>query len=107
MSSPVYFTANHVFPFVYKYKYFVLASMQPVKPKDLQTSSKILCELKYNHNQKPVFMNQSECDSAANIIMKNPITPYKDIDFSSKPPQPLELITDDNMIIEYKYGKGL
>lgn len=107
MSSPVYFTANHVFPFVYKYKYFVLASMQPVKPKDLQTSSKILCELKYNHNQKPVFMNQSECDSAANIIMKNPITPYKDIDFSSMPPQPLELITDDNMIIEYKYGKGL
>ena len=36
--------------------------------------------------------------------MKNPLIPYEQIPaFPRKP----ELITDDNMITEFKYGKGL
>lgn len=43
---------------------------------------------------------------AANEIMKNPLLPYDAIDFSGLGRE-LEVITDDNMITEYKYGKGL
>ena len=39
-----------------------------------------------------------------NEIMKNPLIPYEQIPaFPRKP----ELITDDNMITEFKSGKGL
>ena len=61
-SIDAFYTAKQVFPRVYKYKFFVLASM------------------------------------------KNPLIPYEQIPaFPRKP----ELITDDNMITEFKYGKGL
>ena len=38
--------------------------------------------------------------------MKHPFLPYKDIDLSSLNREP-EIITDNNMITEYKYGRGL
>ena len=72
---------------------------------DFDSVQKNLCNLRDYLTKKNVFLGQ-ECILATNEIMKNPLLSYKEIDFSSLGRKP-EVITDDNMIVEFKYGKGL
>lgn len=103
-SLDAYYTAKQEFPYIYRYKYFILASNREVNI-NLKTAQANLCNLKDHLTQKNIFVG-AECLLAANEIMKNPLLPYDAIDFSGLGRE-LEVITDDNMITEYKYGKGL
>lgn len=104
-SLDAYHTANSVFNYVYQYKFFVLASNKPV-----EVSAKIiknnLRQLKSYKTKKPIFDTQLKCQEAAKLVMLNPLVLYSDIDMESLGREP-HVITDNNMITEYKYGKGL
>lgn len=103
-SLDAYYTAKQEFPYVYKYKFFILASNKKLKL-DMNIVQINLCNLKDHLTQRSIFIEE-ECFLATNEIMKNTLLPYEDIDFSSLGRKP-EVITDNNMIVEYKYGKGL
>ncbi|WP_205671747.1 fused MFS/spermidine synthase, partial [Acinetobacter bereziniae] len=105
-SSDAYYTASKTFPYTYKYKFMVLNSFQPVEL-NIDNVQKELCKLKRYSNMDPIFKNREECYLAADIILKVSLIPYNEINFSEFSSHQPELITDDNMISEYKYGKGL
>ena len=54
-----------------------------------------------------VFKNNLECDAAAKIIIQQDLVNYNQLDLSKFTTRKPEIITDNNMIVEYKYGKGL
>lgn len=109
-SLDAYYTAQNVFEYVYKYKFFALASDSEVviEPSIIQHN---LCQLENYITKVPIFSNQLECQKATELIMSIPLIPYENIDMSMKD-LPLinrspRIITDNNMITEYKYGKGI
>lgn len=104
-SLDAYYTAQSVYDYVYKYKFFVLASNNPVIINQSMIKDN-LCQLKNYKTKQPVFATQEQCAQAAEVIMSNPLLPYKDIDMTELGHVPC-IITDNNMITEYKYGKGL
>lgn len=104
-SLDAYYTAQSVYDYVYKYKFFVLASNNPVIINQSMIKDN-LCQLKNYKTKQPVFATQEQCAQAAEVIMSNPLLPYKDIDMTELGRVPC-IITDNNMITEYKYGKGL
>ena len=65
-----------------------------------------LCQLKNYKTKQPVFSTQEKCVQAAEVIMSNPLLLYKNVDMTEMGRAP-RIITDNNMITEYKYGKGL
>ena len=104
-SLDAYYTAQSVYDYVYKYKFFVLASNNPVIINQSMIKDN-LCQLKNYKTKQPIFATQEQCAQAAEVIMSNPLLPYKDIDMTELGRVP-RIITDNNMITEYKYGKGL
>ena len=105
-SIDAYETANSIFPEVYKYKFMVLALFKPLDFKESKIS-KNLCQLKNHVNKQMVFKNNLECDAAAKIIIQQDLVNYNQLDLSKFTTRKPEIITDNNMIVEYKYGKGL
>lgn len=99
-----YHTAKQVFPYVYKYKFMALVSHQDPSITYLNVR-KNLCSLKDYHSQQLVFKTQAECDDAYKKITDNDFSSYEKSNLITW--RPLEIITDDNMITEFKYGKGL
>ena len=104
-SLDAYYTAQNVFNYVYKYKYFVLASTRPVMINRAMIENN-LCQLKNYKTKNPIFNSQARCQDAAEIIMAHPLKSYQSINMDSLGREP-RLITDNNMITEYIYGKGL
>lgn len=104
-SLDAYYTAQSVYDYIYKYKFFVLASNKPIVI-DTVTIENNLCQLENYKTKQPVFLTQEQCAQAAEVIMSNPLLPYKNIDMAELGRVP-RIITDNNMITEYKYGKGL
>ena len=104
-SMNAYVTAHQVFPYVYQYKFFILGANQPQQVNFNQIKNN-LCLLKDPLTKSAVFSNEAQCQKAAEVITENTLIHYKDIKFNQKN-RDLEIITDDNMITEFKYGKGL
>ena len=104
-SLDAYYTAQSVYDYVYKYKFFVLASNNPVMVDQAMIRDN-LCQLKNYKSKQLVFATQEKCAQAAEVIMSNPLLPYQDIDMKSLGRDP-QVITDNNMITEYRYGLGL
>ena len=104
-SLDAYYTAQNVYDYVYQYRFFVLASNKPVVINQTMIENN-LCQLKNYKTKQPVFDGQPQCAKAAEIIMSNPLLPYRDINIASLDREP-RTITDNNMITEYRYGKGL
>ncbi|WP_441365638.1 fused MFS/spermidine synthase [Acinetobacter lwoffii] len=102
-SMNVYPTAQQVFPWVYQYKFMVLAAEQPqfIKRERVQRN---LCALKNYSTQQAIFTSDQLCHEAATQIVEHRLVPYSELEFTSNE---LEVITDDNMITEFKYGLGL
>ena len=101
-SYDAYYTSQSVFPYVYQYKNMSLASLQPIlqpREKDIYT---VFSKLKWQNN-KNIFDSDEILNAAVNKQLESPITPYRQIDFSHLKREP-EIITDKNMITEYKYG---
>lgn len=106
-SADAYFTASKTYPYVYKYKFMLLSSMRPIKLEKNERIQENLCKLVRYSNQIPIFSTREECSIAANIILNTPLISYENIIFSEFSNHEPEIITDDNMVTEYKYGKGL
>lgn len=104
-SMNAYVTAHQVFPYVYQYKFFILGANQPQQVNFNQIKNN-LCLLKDPLTKSAVFSNEAQCQKAAEVITENTLIPYEVIKFNQKN-KDLEVITDDNMITEFKYGKGL
>ncbi len=104
-SMNAYVTAHQVFPYMYQYKFFALGANQPQQV-NLTEIKNNLCLLKNPLTKSAVFPNEVQCQKAAEVITENILIPYEDIKFNQKN-RDLEVITDDNMITEFKYGKGL
>lgn len=102
-SMNAYFTAKKVFPYVYQYKFFVLGAKHPQKL-NIDTLTHNLCLMKDPISQKSIFNDLNECIKAAHIIYSNELIPFEKIQLNKRDKQ---VITDDNMITEFKYGKGL
>lgn len=102
-SMNAFSTAKTVFPYVYQYKFFVLGAKHPQKL-DVDTIAHNLCLMKDPITQKSTFNDLNECINAAHIIYSNELIPFDKIQLS---PRYKQVITDDNMITEFKYGKGL
>lgn len=105
-SIDAYETASSIFPQVYKYKFMVLAAFRSLSFEENKIS-KSLCQLKNNVNNKMIFKDNFECDAAAKIIIQQGLINYNQLDLSKNIGRKPEIITDNNMIVEYKYGKGL
>lgn len=103
-SLDAYYTAKQVFPFVYKYKFMALVTHQDPSNAYLNVKEN-LCQLKDYNSKKLIFKTKKQCDDAYKLIADNEFSPYEKSNLNSW--RPLEIITDDNMITEYKYGKGL
>jgi len=106
-SADAFYTAKQVLPYVYQYKFMVLASKNPIQLPNKNIIIKRLCLLKRHSNKKIIFKNHFECTRAADLIYSIPLVPYEKIDFQKFSSHLPTVITDDNMITEYKYGKGL
>jgi len=105
-SIDAYQTAYTVFPNVYKYKFMILSSLKPVQLEE-NTLAKNLCLLKDRVKQRQIFHSYVQCEQAVNIVTQQKLTRYQDLDLSEITSRTPEVITDNNMIVEYKYGKGL
>lgn len=96
-----YATAKSVFPYVYGYSGMVVAAHQPIiQPSNKEMVSK-LKTLRWQDGT-PLVSN----DAHLPIMMQElggQLTPYEKIDFSLIKNNP-QVITDENMINEYKYG---
>lgn len=106
-SADAYYTASQVFLHTYKYKFMVLNSSKPILLDNYDIIQNNLCKLIKYSNKTPIFKNKEQCLLATDIILNTQLIPYNQIDFSGFSNHHPELITDDNMITEYKYGKGL
>lgn len=104
-SLDAYYTAQSVLNYVYQYKFFVLAANRPIAI-DTAMIEDNLCQLKNYKTKQPIFDSPLQCQDAAEVIMNNPLLPYQNIDMAPLG-RDLHVITDNNMITEYKYGKGL
>lgn len=102
-SMNVYPTAKQIFPFVYQYKFMVLAAEQPQSITHAQVQRN-LCTLKNYTTQQAIFTSNHLCREAATRIIEHRLVPYSELELTSNE---LEIITDDNMITEFKYGVGL
>lgn len=100
MSADAYLTAKKVFPHTYKHNYMIAVSHKPIHI-DAAVVVGNMCNLKLD--QKPLFKTFNECKAAARLALHDPLTPYKDIDFQFAF-HPAEIITDDNMLTEYRHG---
>lgn len=101
-SVDAYYTSKDVFPHVYNYINMSLASLSPIPEITKEQVLQGLEKLKWEDGSR-VFNSFEELNKGANNILSKPFVPYHNIDFS-KLGRPLEVITDSNMITEYKYG---
>lgn len=98
-----FYTAKQVFPDVYQYENFAIASLKPIQPLTREKIETALNKMVWPYNQQPVFKDNNELKIGTNKILEHKLIPYDQIDFS-RIHHPLEVITDHNMIPEYKYG---
>lgn len=105
-SNDIFFTASRVFAHSYRYANFIAASDRDVLPGlSASTLAHTLANLEWPDTQKPVFDFSTEPDrQLISRIMSIPLLSVAHYQQASR--RPFELVTDQNMITEYKYGLG-
>ncbi|WP_231084866.1 fused MFS/spermidine synthase [[Haemophilus] ducreyi] len=98
-----YKTSQAVFPHVYAYENMSSASLKPIAVPTTPEVHRALANLKW-HDGRHIFNSPAEIAEGTARIVNTPLIPYKDIDFSPLK-RPAKIITDTNMITEYKYGR--
>lgn len=105
-SREVFATALSVYPQVYKYKNFVYAMKQPLDILENQDINRVkgnLARLRWAETQQAVFADDEQLSQALAEMTKED-------KFQLQTPEMhpnIEIITDDNMITEFKYGMGM
>lgn len=101
-SYDAYYTSKSVFPYVYEYTRMSLASLKPIIMPTKEDIAYLLSKLRWNEKNF-VFDTQQKLDKAVEKMSEYPLVSYENINFSVLGREP-EIITDTNMITEYKYG---
>lgn len=108
-SIHAYETAQSVFPHVYVYSRMAMVAEKALSMPSQADAERILADLRVPETGKALF-SPEELGRAWDEINQS-FTPYREKDFSTwseyDPGQKREIITDNNMLTEYKYGKGL
>lgn len=100
-SQHAYTTALSVLPNVYRYKNMVVSSPSPLALPDDMTMKDRLSRLKWSDNQALVFQDAPQLEYALQELHKSPFVHL------TEPLPNTEIITDNNMITEFRYGDGL
>lgn len=100
-----FYTAKSVYPYAYLYKNFVIASLQPISAPTREMVQTTLGKMHWSYNNKPVFSSSSQLDLATEKLFETEFIPYSTLDLPQILRRSPEIITDINMIPEYKYGK--
>lgn len=100
-SEHAFTTALSVLPNVYRYKNMVISSPSPLALPDDETLKRRLARLQWSNNNHAVFVGEEQLDRALQEIKQNPFLHL------TEPKPNTEIITDNNMITEFKYGNGL
>ncbi|MDH3003585.1 hypothetical protein A1D28_09955 [Pasteurella multocida] len=96
------FTTRQVYPYTYKYSNMSIGSLQPIERLTEENVSRALSQLTWQSGIK-ILETFEKVKLGTEVILKDQIIPYEQIDFSHFK-RPLEVITDKNMITEYKFG---
>lgn len=94
-----YTTAMSVFPNVYQYVNMAVASRTPIKSPNNENLKYGLGQLRWQTGER-VF-NEKQLEVAVEILQ------FMDFKELNTPKPNTEIITDNNMITEFKYGKNL
>ena len=98
-SEQAYYTAKAVFNYVYRYDNFVFASkISSQFSNDMASNFNTLTKLTWDNQQK-VFSFTDEERHAIDKMLAVPLVLFTKEDNS-------QIITDDNMLTEYKYGRA-
>ncbi|MDG6881214.1 Spermidine synthase [Phocoenobacter uteri] len=97
-----YYTAKQVFPYVYQYKNMALASLKSILSFSKEQVYQRFKNMKWR-NGELIFPTEEKLNIGIKRMFEAPFVGYEKINFS-KLNRPLEVITDKNMITEYKYG---
>ena len=99
-SGDVFYTASQVFKYTFRFGNFIYASEVNLLPNIKRAPERLLA---LSVNGHPVFDPNSKDDlDALNTLTNHPVETIEDV--IAKSPQPLEVITDQNMIVEFKHG---
>ena len=101
-SYDAYYTSKSVFPYVYEYSRMSLASLKPISIPTKEKIASLLSKLRWNEANY-VFDTAQKLDKAVEKMSEYSLVNYENINFSVLGREP-EIITDTNMITEYKYG---
>lgn len=103
-----YATAHSVFPHTYMYKNMALVANKPIALPEPSMMQERMARLVYPENQQRVFNTPEQADLAGKQISQYPLESYNQLVESGRNlGKDAEIITDNNMISEYKYGLGL
>lgn len=99
-STDAFFTASKVYPYTYQYGNMALASLKPVAELDEHNVYTNLSQLKW---RDATFDSEEYLKLGTKVLLNTPLIAYTENSQFKLPRKP-ELITDKNMITEYKYG---
>ena len=99
-SGDVFYTASQVFKYTFRFGNFIYASEVNLLPNIKHAPERLLA---LSVNGQPVFdPNSKDVLDALNTLTNHPVESIEDV--IAKSPRPLEVITDQNMIVEFKHG---
>jgi spermidine synthase len=106
-SNDIFYTARQVFPHAYRYSNFVIASDVDMAPRLTQAELiKQLARLQWPETGQALFdMNNPADLKTIHHILDLPLVTLEA--YQRDAGRPFELVTDQNMLTEYKYGRGL
>lgn len=99
-SPHAFATAVHSIPYAYRYGHMVVGSATPVVFPNKELLKQRLSRLIWPESGRHVF-DSSTVDAAAQKVVSRMLIRM------TEPSAGAEVITDDNMIVEYKYGRGI
>lgn len=102
-SIDAYRTTKEVFPYTYQHHFMVVGSNAPITV-DENAINERMCAMRDSSTKKPIFSSKEMCDKATKVVLKKPLIPYEKMSKSEFKQHTPEVISDNNLIPEYKYG---
>lgn len=102
-SPDAFYTVHSVFPYTYQYMNMAVGALAPLSPSAIHKESvkSALAQMQWQDKTK-VFESEDGIEKGTEALLENKLIPYSEIKFKVK--RPLQIITDQNMITEYRYG---
>ncbi|MDO4436126.1 MAG: fused MFS/spermidine synthase [Cardiobacteriaceae bacterium] len=110
-SIDAYETAQSVFPYVYIYSRMAMVANKALSLPAESEGKTILSHLQWSESGEKLFKTEEDIERAWQSVGHKPFEPYSVENLEKLWKEPIErkpeIIRDNNMITEYKYGKGL